>query len=309
MKTNLELKHLRVFVAVVEAGGHTRAAATLGISQSTVSETLTALERTVGAVLFRKTAKGSLLTPCGEALLPYARRTLALTSEMMVELAKVSCNTNARLVVAAVESVSAYVLPSRLAALRERWPRARMEVVTAVCSEIRDSVATGKSDLGLILEAEAGLDDESILAKSRLVIVGSRTHPLAGKKPMVDELAECDFYLSDSAGEYHQILRHYFEAAQIPLPRVQALGSIEGVKRGILAGGTGLGLLPAHAVERELVDGELTEICIRPALRGLVLRAVRRAETSASPLVDDLVVSLRRGTVVPIASRVRNAAP
>ena len=59
MKTELELRHLRVFAAVVDAGTHTRAARALGISQSTVSETLRALERTLGVELFRKAAKGA----------------------------------------------------------------------------------------------------------------------------------------------------------------------------------------------------------------------------------------------------------
>ena len=43
--------------------------------------------------------------------------------------------------------------------------------------------------------------------------------------------------MSDAAGDYHQVLRQYFEAAETPLPRMQALGTVEGVKRGILAGG------------------------------------------------------------------------
>ena len=105
VKTELELRHLRVFVTVVEAGGHTRAARALGISQSTVSETLTALERTLGTALFRKAAKGALMTPSGEALLPYARRMLALSSELVAELASVSSRISATLVVAAVESL------------------------------------------------------------------------------------------------------------------------------------------------------------------------------------------------------------
>ena len=43
MKTELELRHLRVFVTVAEVGTHTAAARALGVSQSTVSETLAAL--------------------------------------------------------------------------------------------------------------------------------------------------------------------------------------------------------------------------------------------------------------------------
>lgn len=129
MKTELELRHLRVFAAVVDAGTHTRAARALGISQSTVSETLSALERTLGVELFRKAAKGTpALTPSGKVLLGYARRMFALSSELVGALADASTRVKATLVVSAVESIGASVLPSRLAALRARWPAVRVEV-------------------------------------------------------------------------------------------------------------------------------------------------------------------------------------
>jgi DNA-binding transcriptional LysR family regulator len=293
MKTELELRHLRVFVTVVELGSHSRAARSLGISQSTISETLSALERTLGTPIFRKATKGPMLTPTGEALLPYARRMLALSSELVTELTKVSANVSATLVVAAVESLSAYVLPAPLSALRTRWPKARLEVITGVCAEIRESVAAGKCDLGLILEADAGVEDASILAKTRLVIFGSPAHPFASRSPSPDQLRRCDFYMSDAAGDYHQVLRQYFEAAQTPLPRMQALGTVEGVKRGILAGGDALGLLPLHAVAQELRDGVLAQINVSPSLRGLAMRAVLSPGNASSPIVDDLLRTLR----------------
>src|SRR5689334_19843987 len=83
VKTELELRQLRVFAAVVDAGTHTRAAKALGLSQSTVSETLSALERAVGVELFRKTKGAPALTPAGTVLLEYARRMFALGSELV----------------------------------------------------------------------------------------------------------------------------------------------------------------------------------------------------------------------------------
>ena len=293
MKTELELRHLRVFLTVVEAGAHARAARKLGISQSTVSETLSALERALGTALFHKTSKGSTLTPSGEALLPYARRALALTSELVTELARVSADVCATLVVSAVESVSTYVLPSRLAALRAHWPNARIEVTMSACAEIRASVAAGRSHLGLVLESDARADDEMTLAKARLVVCASPAHRFAHKAPSAGQLAACDFYMSDAAGDYHQLLRQHFDAAGIPAPRIQALGTIEGVKRGILAGGTSLGLLPAHAVEQELRAATLAEVRMNPPLPGLALRAVLPAGERASPMVDELIRRLR----------------
>ena len=293
MKTELELRHLRAFVTVVETGGHTRAARNLGVSQSTVSETLSSLERTLGTELFRKGAKGVALTRSGEALLPYARRVLAATSELVTHLACVTTEVKATLAIAAVESISTYVLPPRLAALREKWPKVRLEVATRVCTEIRDSVAAGQSDLGLVLEMDTGQPDDSVLTKARLVMFGAPAHPLAGRKASPDELRRCDFYMCDAAGDYHQALRRHFEAAEVPLPRTQALGTVEAVKRGIVAGSAALGLLPAHAVKQELAAGVLVEVRVSPPLPGLVLCAVRGPESADSPLVEELVRSLR----------------
>jgi DNA-binding transcriptional LysR family regulator len=293
MKAELELRQLRVFAAVVDAGTHTRAARALGLSQSTVSETLSALERTLGVPLFRKAAKGMALTASGQILLSYARRMSALTSELVGALADASSDVKATLVVSAVESVSAYVLPSRLAALRARWPGVRVEVLTGSCEEIRDRVTEGASDVGLVLEPESRPEVDPILAKTRLLILAAPGHALAGHGATAEQLRHCDFYMCDAAGNYHQALRQLFDGAEVPAPRMQAIGTIEGVKRGILAGGTALGLLPEHAVEPELRDGVLTEVRVRPALPSVVLRAVLAPGTLRSAVVDDLLDSLR----------------
>lgn len=293
VKTELELRHLRVFAAVVDAGTHTRAARALGISQSTVSETLAALERTLGVELFRKAAKGPALTASGEVVFAYARRMSVLTSELVGALADASTEVKATLVVSAVESVSAYVLPSRLATLRARWPAVRVEVLTGSCAEIRERVTAGESDVGLVLEPEAGSEPGEILAKSRLLILGAPGHPLARRSASADQLRGCDFYMCDASGNYHQTLRQHFDAAEIPPPRMQAMGTIEGVKRGILAGGTALGLLPEHAVEPELQGGVLAEVRVSPGLPCVVLRAVLAPDAVRSPVVEDLIDGLR----------------
>jgi DNA-binding transcriptional LysR family regulator len=294
VKTELELRHLSVFMAVVSAGTHTRAAKALGLSQSTVSETLVALERAVGVELFRKGARGSLaLTPPGEVLLEYAKRISALRNELVGALASSSQGVKATLVVSAVESISAYVLPSRLAALSARWPGVRVEVLTGSCGEIRERVAAGECDLGLVLEPDSGPEAEPILAKSRLLILSTPKSPLSRGIASVDDLRRCDFHMCDAGGNYHHALKQHFDAKGVKAPRLQAMGTIEGVKRGVLAGGNALGLLPEHAVESELRDRVLVEVRVRPALPSVVLRAVRAPAAPPSPVIDDLIESLR----------------
>jgi DNA-binding transcriptional LysR family regulator len=282
-----------VFLAVAQLGGHTRAARSLGVSQSTVSETLSSLERALGTSLFRKASRGATLTPTGEALLPRARNILTLATQLLADLAQVSTDVKAKLVVSAVESVNAYVLPSRLAALRARWPNVHLEVVTGTCAEIRESVSGGQSDLGLLLEGESRGRDASVLTTGRLAVLAAPGHPLVERGASPDQLRHHELLMSDASGPYHRLLRQYFEAAEVPFPRTQTLGNVEGVKRGILAGTTALGLLPAHAVEEELQAGALAEVEVRPALPRLVLRALIAPGAVDSPLVDDLIRSLR----------------
>jgi hypothetical protein len=74
---------------------------------------------------------------------------------------------------------------------------------------------------------------------------------------------------------------------------MQALGTVEGVKRGILTGAGALGLLPIHAVEQELRDGVLAQVRVNPPLRGLAMRAVLSPGAASSPIVDDLLDRLR----------------
>lgn len=292
VRGDLELRHLRVFVAVVEAGTHTGAARTLEVSQSTVSETIVVLERALGTALLRRSGRGAVLTESGEALLPYARRMLALANELVVEVAKVSSEVKATLAVAAVESLCTYVLPPRLAPLHRRWPKLRVEVITGACTVIREHIAAAKIDVGLLLEVADRADDAPVLTTGRLVVFGAASHPLARKVATADQLRRCDFYMSDVAGDYHEALRRHFEAAETPTARTVPLGTIEAVKRGVMASTTALGLLPEHAVAQELRDGLLAEVTLSSPMAGLVLRAIV-APGPSSPMVDALIESLR----------------
>lgn len=82
MRMNLELGHLRTFVAIVEEGTFTDAAIRLGTSQASASRSLAALERALGVTVLRRTTREASLTPIGTQLLVHARRVLAEADEL-----------------------------------------------------------------------------------------------------------------------------------------------------------------------------------------------------------------------------------
>jgi DNA-binding transcriptional LysR family regulator len=82
---DVELRHLRCLVAIVEAGGFTGAAAELGVTQPAVSRTLAALEDVLGVRLLRRTSREVVLTAAGERVLAHSRRVLAEVEELARE--------------------------------------------------------------------------------------------------------------------------------------------------------------------------------------------------------------------------------
>ena len=82
------LRHLRVFLAVVEQGSATRASASLFRAQSAITRSIHALESELGVPLFERRSKGMLMTGYGEALLRRARRASDELDQARRELAR-----------------------------------------------------------------------------------------------------------------------------------------------------------------------------------------------------------------------------
>jgi DNA-binding transcriptional LysR family regulator len=82
---DVELRHLRCLVAIVEAGGFTGATADLGVTQPAVSRTLAALEDVLGVRLLRRTSREVVLTAAGERVLAHSRRVLAEVEDLARE--------------------------------------------------------------------------------------------------------------------------------------------------------------------------------------------------------------------------------
>ncbi|PXX53339.1 DNA-binding transcriptional LysR family regulator [Nocardia tenerifensis] len=113
--TNIELRHLRAYVALCEEANYTRAAAALHLSQPALTRTIQQLERIVECRLIERTSRRFALTDEGAELLTHARRVLA-------DVDTVAARLRAR---SAVEIGFAWLLPtSWLAATRRRYEAA-----------------------------------------------------------------------------------------------------------------------------------------------------------------------------------------
>ncbi|MEX3106732.1 MULTISPECIES: LysR family transcriptional regulator [unclassified Streptomyces] len=84
---DVELRHLRCLVAIVDEGTFTDAAIALGVSQAAVSRTLAAFEQALGVRLLRRTSREVAPTAAGTRVLAHARRVLAEVDDLVHEAA------------------------------------------------------------------------------------------------------------------------------------------------------------------------------------------------------------------------------
>jgi DNA-binding transcriptional LysR family regulator len=309
----IEVRQLRVFVAVVDHGSLSAAALALGLAQSTVSEALTALDRALGTptVLRKRGAHATALTHAGEALLPYARRTLREIDELHLAVAQVTRSAQAHLEVYANESVSTYILGPARGALRRRWPKVRVAVTVASCTEIRGAATSGRADLGILLDEASSADAHLANARAStsggslvllaedvpLVIFGCPSHPLVrrGGPLRPDMLQPFSLLIADSAGAFHEIVRRYFVADGLPGPQLDSVGSVEAVRRGVDADPTALGLLPHYAVAEDLAKGCVSALTLHPAPPQMRLLAMTSQPVEGGhPLIAELLDEMRR---------------
>jgi DNA-binding transcriptional LysR family regulator len=178
----VELRQLEYFLAVVQEGSFTAAAARLHMVQSSLSASLLSLERELGSELFIRGRRGTGLTDAGRALLEPARAALADTDRARDAVAEVKGLLRGSVRIATV------AVPRRLDAMetirrfREQHPDVEIHLLHDGARDLVGLVADGDVDFAitpLTHRTRPALRFEPLVS-TPLVILCSADHPLAG---------------------------------------------------------------------------------------------------------------------------------
>ena len=143
----IERNELRCFQAVIEAGGFSRAAERLDLSQSAVSQTIANLEHRLGAVLLRR-GQPPQLTEAGIRLLRFAESVLNEERETLADIAQIKSGALATLSLALSPAANARFGVALLRDFSQRNSLTRLKVVVAPSREIVHGVSDGRWELG-----------------------------------------------------------------------------------------------------------------------------------------------------------------
>ncbi|RQN36478.1 LysR family transcriptional regulator [Paraburkholderia tropica] len=245
--SDLDLRLVRVFLAVVDARGITAAEATLGVRQSTISSQLSALEARVGFTLCERGRGGFRLTSKGERFVASARALLSATSQFVAQVRDIDRKLVGTLSIGLIGQAS-HVENARLAeaigAFRKRDQAVRFAMRVAPPQELEESLVNHQLDLaiGYFWHRVPGLDYTELFSERQVICCG-RGHSLFHEAPnaTLDDLRTHDW-----------IWRSYpvpEELASIGERQVTAIADSIDAATVLILSGSHLGYLPEHHAE------------------------------------------------------------
>lgn len=260
----MTLEQLRIFVAVAEREHVTRAAEALGLTQSTASAAIAALEARHGAALFHRVGRGIELTEAGRLFLQEAKGVLAraeAAERMLADLGELKSGT---LALHASQTIASYWLPRHLIRFREAHPAIDIKLTIGNTAQSAAAILAGAAELGFI----EGVIDEPALSYrrvggDRLAVVVGADHPLSEEAALTAEaLLELPWVLrergSGTRSEFEAALRQRsIDPSRLRI--VLELPSNEAVRSAIAAGG-GAGAISELVVEAGLRMGILRRL-------------------------------------------------
>ncbi|MGC2661259.1 MAG: LysR family transcriptional regulator [Bryobacteraceae bacterium] len=197
MKMEIELRHLRYFLAVAETLHFGRAAQQLGMAQPPLSQQIRSLERILGYALLDRTTRGVRLTRVGQYFVERARATIAKMQDDIEMARRLGGGREGVLTVGFSGSIMLTALPTAIERYRRQFPAVELRLRELVTAEQIPSLLDGALDVALLRDGEAqdGLKMESILRERFIAILPAR-HKLAKRASIrAGELREEPFVL------------------------------------------------------------------------------------------------------------------
>jgi DNA-binding transcriptional LysR family regulator len=255
----MELRLLRTFKAVAEAGSFTQAASRIHLSQAAVSVHIRQLEEELGTPLFLRVNKKPFLTEAGRALLTHAEAILRAHDEARAELAAIGGPSRGRLHIGvASTTITVHPLPEILSEIKRQYALLDLSLVGGTSERIIERILANDIDVGLVsLPVEASDVMTETLRSDRLVAVMNPRHKLASAREVnADELAAEPLILGEKGGNTRRLIDLFFEKSGLDPNVMMELQRTEAIVK-MVELGFGVTILPAGSVHTDVAGGRL----------------------------------------------------
>lgn len=270
----MRLEQLQAFLAVAETTSFQQAARRCGVTQSTISRQIQALEADLGLLLFHRTAQARL-TLGGERLLPRARKICQEWELAAGELADLMAGKQPELCIAAIHSVCAHYLPPVLQRFCQDYPDTQLRVTSLGSDRALKVLKDGLVDLALVMNNRLLTTGPEVvvdpLYDESIEILMGADHPLTqyDRVPWSELVRYPQVVFKDGYG-MQRLVQEQFQRQGAALNAALELNTLDAF-RGIVRQGQLIALLPKAAIFDAHHDPTLA---IRPTDEPTLLRQV-----------------------------------
>lgn len=246
----MELRHLRYFVAVAEAGSLTVAAEQrLHTAQPSLSRQMRDLEVEVGTALMTRSARGIELTPAGRAFLDHARLALAQVDAAREAARRAAEPSRASFALGFLTGQEMDWLPEAVGILRNELPNIEISVSSHYSPDLADALMRGKLDLAFMRrEPSATTLTFATVVKEPLVAVLPSDHRFASRKAvrLSDLAGETFISVSRTAPTLQAVINDYLGRSGLQIKPAHEADNLA-MAVSLVASTRGVAVLPAYA--------------------------------------------------------------
>lgn len=248
----IELKQMRIFLAVAEELHFGRAAERLHIAQPALSAQVKAMEERLGANLFERTTRRVSLTRTGEAFLPEARATIAQAEEAFRIARRTAGEGDELLKIGGIDSATAGLLPSLIRSFRRHSPGTEVRVEEMLSAPALHALEHRQLDVAFCrLPRRAELFQSRHVLREELVAILPHDHRLA-ERDKLSPMELCEEPLVLPSRAHRPILTTLIEewfTRSAREPRVRQFANERHMIVAMVAAGLGVSITPAWVSE------------------------------------------------------------
>jgi LysR family transcriptional regulator for metE and metH len=259
-QANLEIRHLKLVIAVAEEGSVTKAGHRLHLTQSALSHQLREAERQLGASLFLRLNKKMILTEAGERLLESAQSVLEELKHAGEEIHRMAASRDSVLRISTECYTCYHWLPGMLKVFNREFPRVDVQIVVEATRRPIQALLEGKLDLAIVSEtARNGKLLFKPLFRDELVVVMRPDHPLASRAHVKPEDFSGEHLIIYTTSGDNAVIQKVLMPSGISPRRVSQVQLTEAIFEMVKAG-LGITVMARWAVAPQIESGALAAL-------------------------------------------------
>jgi LysR family transcriptional regulator, transcriptional activator of the cysJI operon len=257
----MQFESLKVFCDLAETESFTQTAQVNGVSQSAVSQTISALEKHFKCLLIERSKKNFRLTTDGEILYNYSKELLRIYDAIHSRMQEIRHVVSGEIRVATVYSIGLHDLPPYVKRFMRDYPEVKVHVEYRRANQVYDAVLGNTVDVGLVAYPDHDARWETIpLRKEPLVLACHPQHPFAKLRSVKLKALNGQKFISfEPDMPTRKALDKILRGRGVTVQHAMEFDNIETVKRAVELD-CGVAIVPQSTLKQEVAQRTLVAV-------------------------------------------------